>query len=485
MLCTKTPRYAITSAARRAVAVGASAAAALVTVPVTSASAVATTLYVRPTSCSDAGSGTAALPYCTIVKAAKVAVAGQTVVVSSGTYSGEVLPLHSGLQSSRITYRAATGATVTISGPRHAFTISNQSFITVMGFHIQNTTGIGLYVSNARGVILFGNSVQTSGRRVNGSSAYGMYLNGMVGSIVKSNRVTNNSASGIFLSTTSNSNQVQANDVSSNAYGYVRSAAGIDVRGPGNLIQGNRVHQNEDSGIQVFPGGDRTRIINNVVFANKGFTTTVQTNCTHPLTGNTVGCMTGDHGIDFSGVTGGQIVGNTVYGNATSGINVEGVPAGTASGFTIANNIAVDNALKCPDGAGGSVKCPRNGGNIRVDTNSRLGTSLGSDLLFLSTAGPVVIWGTTSYTSLAAFRTATGQEGRGLQADPRFTSPSTSVFTLVGGSPAIDSANSDALGQTATDALAHARLNDPATPNTGIGIRTYDDRGAYEFQPAG
>ncbi|MGO4599678.1 right-handed parallel beta-helix repeat-containing protein [Terrabacter sp. 2RAF25] len=483
MLGTKPSPYALAPTTRRVVAVGVAVAAALVTLPVAPASAVAATLYVRPTSCSDAGAGTAALPYCTIVKAAKVAVAGQTVVVSSGTYTGEVLPLHSGLQSSRITYRAATGATVTISGPRHAFTISNQSFITVMGFHIQNTTGIGLYVSNARGVILLGNTVQTSGRRVSGSSAYGMYLNGMVGSIVKSNRVTNNSASGMFLSATSNSNEVESNEVSSNAYGYVRSAAGIDVRGPGNLIKGNRVHHNEDSGIQVFPGGDRTRIVNNVVYSNKGFTTTVQTNCTHPLTGNTAGCMTGDHGIDSSGVTGGQIVGNTVYGNATSGINLEGVPAGTSSGFTIANNISTDNAISCPDGAGGTVKCPRNGGNIRVDTNSRLGTSVDFDLLSLSSAGLMVIWGTTSYSTVAAFRTASGQEARGLQADPRFTSPSTSVFTLAAGSPAIDSANSNALGQSATDALAHSRVNDPATPNTGIGVRAYDDRGAYEYQP--
>ena len=485
MPCTQTPRHTAQGTIGRAVAAGAAAVTALVTLPAVSATAAATTLYVRPTSCSDAGSGTAPLPYCTIVKAAKVAVAGQTVVVSSGTYTGEVVPLHSGLQTARITFRPATGATVIISGPRHGFTIANQSFITVSGFRIQNTSGIGLYVSNARGLILYGNTVQTSGRRVSGLTAYGMYLNGLVGSIVKSNRVNNNSASGIFLSTTSSSNQLEANEAAGNAYGYVRNAAGIDVRGPGNLIKGNRVHHNEDSGIQVFAGGNRTRIINNVVFANKGFTTTVQTNCTHPATGNTAGCMTGDHGIDASGVTGGQIVGNTVYGNATSGINLEGVPAGTSSGFTIANNIAADNAVRCPDGAGGTVRCPRNGGNIRVDTNSRLGTSLDFDVLHLSAAGPLVIWGTTSYSTLAAFRTASGKEGRGLQADPRFNNPSIGLFTLAAGSPAIDSANSNAPGQTPTDVLGRARFNDPATPNTGVGVRTYDDRGAYERQSAG
>ncbi|MFM6851980.1 MAG: nitrous oxide reductase family maturation protein NosD, partial [Terrabacter sp.] len=475
MPSTQTSRDAITRTAPRALAVGVAAVTALVTLPAVSAEGAATTLYVRPTRCSDAGSGTGTLPFCTIVKAAKVAVAGQTVLVSSGTYSGEVVPLHSGVQTARITFRPAAGATVTISGPRHGFTISSKSFITVSGFRIQNTTGMGLYLSNARGVVLYGNTVQTSGRRVSGSAAYGMYLSGTVGSIVKSNRVTNNSASGIYLASTSSSNQVESNDVSGNAYGYVRNAVGIDVRGPGNLIKGNRVHHNEDSGIQVFSGGNRTRIINNLVYANKGFTTTVQTNCTHPATGNTRGCMTGDHGIDASGVTGGQIVGNTVYGNATSGINLEGVPAGTSSGFTIANNIASDNAVSCPNGAGGSVRCPRNGGNIRVDTSSRLGTTLDFDLLYLSSAGPLAIWGTTSYSTLAAFRTASGKEARGLQGNPRFNNPAIGLFTLAAGSPAIDSANSSAPGQTTTDILGRARVNDPATPNTGVGGRTFDD----------
>ena len=107
------------------------------------------------------------------------------------------------------------------------------------------------------------------------------------------------------------------------------------------------------------------------------------------------------------------------------------------------------------------------------------------DLLLRSAAGPMVIWGTTSYSTLAAFRAASGREGRGIQADPRFTNPSIGFFTLAAGSPAIDSANSSAPGQTTTDALAHVRVNDPATPNTGIGVRAFDDRGAYEYQPAG
>ncbi len=455
----------------------------LAAVPLGAADGAVTTLYVGGAGCSDAGAGTASVPYCTIAKAAKVAVAGQTVLVSSGTYTDEVFPWHSGTSGSPIVFRPAPGAAVTISGAKHGFTISNQSWITVSGFTIQNSPRDGIYVYNATGVTLTGNTVRTSGQRVSGSTAYGMYLNAMTGSVVSGNLVTNNSASGIFLTNGSTGNQVVGNESSWNAYGYVRNAVGIDLRAPGNVVRGNRVHDNEDSGIQLYPGGDRNTVVDNVSYRNMGFTTTVQSNCSHPTTGNTAGCLTGDHGIDNYGVTGGSVVGNTVYANVSAGINLEGVPSGTTAGYSIADNVAVDNAIGCPDGAGGTFKCPRTRGNIRVDATSQLGTSVDFDLVNLSVAGTMMVWGSTSYTSLSAFRSASGQEPRGLQADPRFANASGGGFTLQPGSPAIDSANSGAPGHLATDAAGRPRVDDPATANTGVGVRTYDDRGAYEYQP--
>jgi parallel beta-helix repeat protein len=460
------------------------AALGLAAVPLGAADGAATYLYVGGAGCSDTGSGTATVPYCTIAKAAKVAVAGQTVLVSTGTYTDEVFPWHSGVQGSPITFRPAAGATVTISGPKHAFTISNQSWLTVSGFTMQDTSKDAIYVYNATGLTLSGNTVKRSGQRVQGYTAYGMYLNSMTGSVVSGNLVTDNSASGIFVTNGSTGNQLTGNEISWNAYGYVRNAVGIDLRSGGNVVSGNRVHDNEDSGIQSYPGGDGNTIVDNVSYHNMGFSTASMSNCSAPPTGNTAGCITGDHGIDNYGVTGSSIVGNTVYGNVSAGINLEGVPSGTASGFTIADNVAVDNAIGCPDGAGGTVKCPRTRGNIRVDATSQLGTSVDFDLVNLSVAGTMMVWGSTSYTSLAAFQAASGQEPRGLQAAPGLTNPAGGDFTLQPGSPAIDSANSGAPGQPTTDAASRPRVDDPATVDTGVGVRTYDDRGAYEYQPA-
>ena len=95
---------------------------------------------------------------------------------------------------------------------------------------------------------------------------------------------------------------------------------------PGNTIIKNVVHDNEDSGIQFYPGGNNNVAADNLSYHNMGITTVQLANCDHPTTGNTSDCFTGDHGIDDLAVTGNQITGNTVYANTTAGINVEGIP---------------------------------------------------------------------------------------------------------------------------------------------------------------
>ena len=73
----------------------------------------------------------------------------------------------------------------------------------------------------------------------------------------------------------------------------------------------------------------------------------------------------------------------------------------------------------------------------------------------------------------------------GINADPKWANLGARDFHLTAGSPAIDSANSGISGQPGSDVAGVARVDDPATPNPGVGPRTYDDRGAYEFQPSG
>jgi parallel beta-helix repeat protein len=456
--------------------------------PVSSASADTSTLYVGGANCSDSGPGTQAQPFCTISEAASVAVAGQTVLVSSGTYDEDVKPANSGTPGSPITFQAAPGATVTVAGGWNGFTISSRTWITISGFTITGTTSSGIYLWNSNNVVVNGNTVTYSGQQAQGENAVGIYVGETSNSTISGNTVDHNSATGIYLTQGSTGVMVAGNEASYNAYGWERNANGIDVISPGNTVIKNVAHNNEDSGIQFYPGGNNNVAADNLSYDNMGITTVQLTNCSHPTTGNTSDCFTGDHGIDDLDVTGNQITGNTVYGNTTAGINVEGLPSGTPSGITIKNNISVDNAINCPDGAGGTTTCPGTKGDVRVDSTSQTGTILDRDVLWLDSPGYLATWGNTSYKTLSAFQAASGQEPNGKQANPGFQSPTWwqnpagASFQLSACSPAIDMADSGATGEQPTDILGNPRVIDPSSLQTGAGPRNYDDDGAYEYQ---
>ena len=533
----------------------------VVTVAPAAAAAPAATLYVDSPGCSDTGPGTATQPYCTISAAAKVAVAGQTVQVGAGTYAEQVRPTNSGAATAPLTFTAAPGASVTVTGAAHSFDLSSRNYVNVTGFTSANTTSSGIYLNRTGHANITNNTVTAAGKPVSGLTAVGIYLGSTTDTVVQGNATYGNSGAGIYLTNGTTRVTVDGNDSHDNANGFQRAATGIDIRSAGNVITRNRVHNNEDSGLQLYPGGDDNLVIGNVAYDNKGFTTTAQTNCDKPPSG-AAGCIIGDHGIDSYGTRGNTLIGNTVYNNVAAGINVEGVKAthsvsaleatdttitvGSASGFPLSgsfliqvdaermtvtagqgtttwtvtrgadgtsaaphpagcdgtactpknlnvlqqagfrleNNISVDNAILCPDGYGGvKTPCSRTKGEIRVDQYSRVGSSADNNLFWTSsTTYPYVyVWGNPTYSTLAALQTATGQELHGTQANPLWASALTHDFHLTSGSPAIDSADSAAPGELGTDAVGAARVDDPATTDTGYGPRTYDDRGAFEY----
>ncbi|MDQ1738004.1 MAG: hypothetical protein QOH56_4255 [Pseudonocardiales bacterium] len=434
------------------------------------ATAAVSTILVGTANCSDLGTGTAAQPYCTLAKAASKATSGQTVEVAAGTYAGGATVANSGVAGAPITFKPAAGAAVTVSGGTNGFRINAKSYVTVQGFSITGTSSYGIAVLDSNNITLSGNVVTHAGdvNAVPPLIAYGIYLSGTTNSLVSGNRADSNSHSGIFVGAGTANVTVRGNEASLNASlaagppAVGRQATGITVIGPGNSIVGNVVHDNEDSGIQVYPvsntptggitrGGDNTLVAGNVSYNN------------------------GDHGIDNRDVNGGRIIGNTIYRNCTSGINIEGV----SLGYLVENNIAVDNAV-LPAYQG--IACTRRTGNIGVWDSST--ATVDFNLVQLSTAGNLYVYHGVSYSSISALHAATGQESHGLQANPKFTDAAGWNLALAAGSPAIDSADSAASGQPGSDVLGHTRIDDPATdPNSGSGPRSFDDRGAYEFSP--
>jgi parallel beta-helix repeat protein len=433
------------------------------------------TLYVDRTngSCNDGGPGSASKPFCTIGQGASVVGPGQTVYVVAGTYAETVTVGSSGTSSKPITFSAAPGVVVTGGSGGFGFRISGRSYVIVQAFTVRNTSDDGIHVTGSDHITISGIHVSLSGSATSGGSAAGIYFSGTTASSILGNAVERNTDDGISINSGSSGNLIEDNVSFGNARQYTRAAGGIQLNdSPSNTVRHNTLYGNEDSGIGMVNNAHDELIVGNLSYGN------------------------GDHGIDNNKSPNNTIVGNTIHGNVTTGINLEGSPTGSG-GATLANNLLMDNGLRHESGGGTSGGQP---GNIRVSGSSLSGTHIDYDLLFQSGGGVQIVWNNTQYTSLSAFQNdVSGQETHGVQGNPKLASPApiavrpasapwgvtvnTGDYHIGSGSPAIDSADSGAPGETTSDIEGTGRFDDPATaPNTGTGPRNYDDRGAYEFK---
>ncbi|MGN6130922.1 MAG: PKD domain-containing protein [Nocardioidaceae bacterium] len=420
-----------------------------------SADAATGSFYVDKTmtTCSDSGPGSATAPYCTLSKGVAALSAGATLYVGSGSYAETLKPSVSGTATAPVTITGWPGRSPIIgAGMTYGVMVSSRSYVTVSGLTVVNTLSDGIYVSGSSHVTIAGNTVKGAGKPSSGQTAPGISLRSTSASTVSGNTSDQNHGHGILLTSGSTGNTVSGNEASLNAEGWERNANGIDVIAPGNTIIGNVTHDNEDSGINFYTGGNNNLAAGNVTYNN------------------------GDHGIDDYNVTGGRLIGNTVFHNCTSGINVEG----TSGSYTVENNVAVDNAVYA---AYNGIACSRRKGNIGIWDSAPASTTVDHNLVWLTKAGTMYVF-KSSYSSLAAMQAATGQERYGVQGDPRFVDVAGGNLQLSAGSPAIDRANSGVSGAQSVDLLGRPRVDDPSTPNTyAQGPRLYDDIGAYEFQP--
>jgi parallel beta-helix repeat protein len=453
------------AAARRVTIAGSVLGVVMAGMVLTGVAASASTTYIVDNTnpaCSDtaSGSGTATQPFCTLIKGAAKAASGDTVQVIAGTYTASSVSPASG-----VTFTANSGVTVSggASGAK-GFSVSGKINVTISGFTITGTPSYGIYVNNSSNITISGNTVSLSGQPVSGQSASGIYLSSLNGGLVKGNVTHDNAAHGILLTGSTTGVTVQGNTSYHNAYQWQRNANGIDDVAPGNSIIGNVTYANEDTGINIYSGGDNALVSGNVTYGN------------------------GDHGIDDFNVTGGRIIGNTVYGNCTDGINVEG----TSGNYDIENNVSMNNATGAiinptpinPPGAY-TNNCNRRIGNIGVYDSAPASTTANYNLVWQSGAGTEYTWAGTSYNTLSALQSATGQEAQGKFANPNFANAGGGNFQLTQGSPAIDSANSTASGEQPADIQGNPRVDDPAVANTGNPSGSFYDRGAYEYQGGG
>lgn len=329
----------------------------------------------------------------------------------------------------------------TLEAGRRAFgfLVTNRAFVTIEGFAVTRCEDRGIQVGGSQSIEVLGDSVTLCGRlgiQVSGSSAVR----------VTGNVVSDNADHGIAITAGSTACVIEANESCRNSFPGTRRANGINlVDAPKNLIRGNRVHDNQDTGLQFQPGADSCVSAQNASWSN------------------------GDHGIDVLRVHGTTLNSDVAWGNARDGFSIEG----DAHHTTVANCIGVDNGLTAARF------------DLFVDDSSSVDFASNDNLFWNSTSQPPVRYRFTSYASVAAFSAASGTDTRTVQADPRFAAPAAGDFHPVQGSPVIDNANSAAPGWCARDAENVARGDDPMTPNQGLGPVPFADRGAHEYTAGG
>jgi len=389
-------------------------------------------LYVSKTACSDQNPGTASSkPLCTIMAAAAKARSGTTVRVAAGTYSETVSVGKSGTADRPIVFQGAPGATITAGG--NGFRLSRARYVSVEGFTITRTVRAGILVQASDHVLIEGNDISYAGQPVDGGAARGISLTGTTASTVRGNRTHDNTDDGIGLTDSSNENVVDDNESYGNARQYIQAAAGIRIsESAGNTVTANRLHDNEDSGLDVWLRSAASLAVNNVIWGNT------------------------DHGIDVHASDDCRVVANTVYRNGDSGIELTGSRNGA-----LANNISVDNG----------INSSASSGQIRADAFSAESATADHDLLWLSVPGGngtyFVEWADRMYTSAGLFQASTGLEPHLVAADPQFVDPAHADLHLAPGSPAVGKANSQAPGEPSVDADGRDRT-------------TLFDVGAYE-----
>ena len=318
----------------------------------------------------------------------------------------------------------------------YGFNMFSKSWVTIDGFEVTHAE------SRAFNLQTGCSDVVVRRNKVTFTDSYGIQTIGGQRIVIEQNVVSDGNFHGIGLTGGADGCTVRDNESFRNADPAVRRANGIHLDGAtNNRLYGNRLHDNQDSGVQFSGGSDGCISYNNRSWNN------------------------GDHGYDHFNSAGTFHTNDVAYANYMDGFSIEG----NSPNARVYNCISVDNGQTTARF------------DLWVNDSSSVGFASDYNVIWNSSPQQPVKFVNTVYPTLAVYQNATHQDLLSVQANPRFVNGAGGDFRLLAGSPAIDAANSGVANWPATDAVGHARVDDPSTPNTGPGLLRYGDRGALEF----
>ena len=272
------------------------------------------------------------------------------------------------------------------------FTLAGRSWVTLEGFTVTGCEDRGIYLTSSC------TNVAVARNTVTFAAQYGIQVVGGSGIQIASNIVSDSGNHGIGLTGGATGCMVEDNESFRSVRPGERAANGIYLFGaPANVLRGNRLHHNQDTGLNIQSGSNDC-----IAYLNRSWSN-------------------GDHGYDHLDASGTIHVCDIAYGNHRDGFSIEGASPGTQ----LYNCIAIDNGLTTDHF------------NLWVDHTSEPGFKSNHNLFWNSGPQQPVKFVRTRFSSLAAYSAASGRDNRSLQADPRFADPATGNFRLQANSPAI------------------------------------------------
>ena len=327
--------------------------------------------------------------------------------------------------------------------------------VNATGNAVTNTTIVNnTFTASGQAVLLTG-AMGNDGRP-------GVGVNNVVNSTrVAGNTFSNNSGAGVALygATSGTSNAVTNTTIANNTFRAsaqavsITGGSGIDAApaATGNVVDATLVTGNtfaDNGGAAVGLNGGVTNATNNAVT-----NTTIVNNLIYGTTTfGGIAIVAARKGGRLNRNIGVSIINNTIAGNVGGGVLVNDDPNhtggnNTSSGIVVLNSIVVGNLSS-------------------FDSSPRDFAGLDASQVSYSLVGQ------------SGFAGGTGNSS----GDPKFVNPSQGDFRLQAGSPAIDAANS--IGAPLTDLEGRRRIDDPGSPNRGVGPVPYVDIGASEFGSA-